>query len=269
MNPPRALLAEDEPILSQMLQHLLAQLWPQCQLCSIVDNGNAAVEQALLLRPDILFLDIKMPGRSGLEVVRDLLEEWPDDSAFPLLVFVTAYDEFAVPAFDQAAVDYVLKPVNATRLQQTVERLKLRLHARAAVQPQHDGELARVLAQLRDLVPAALSTPVPERLQVIRAAVGNTIRMIRVADVLYFEATDKYINVVTREHSSLIRSSLRELLPQLDAGIFWQIHRSTVVNSLHIHSAHKDEAGKITLLLRESTEKLPVSRIYAHLFKQM
>ncbi|MFZ6771416.1 LytR/AlgR family response regulator transcription factor [Undibacterium sp. SXout7W] len=271
----RALIAEDEPILSLTLQKMLEKLWPELQLCAIVDNGVAAVHEALKQLPDILFLDIKMPGQTGLEAARELAEEWPEDKAFPLIVYVTAYDEFALSAFEHSAVDYVLKPISEERMSKTVQRLRSRLEDSS----QQATELERVLGQLRHLLPGSagnsnntdLATQFQptERLSLIRAAVGNQIRMIPVEEVLYFEATDKYINVVTAEHSSLIRSSLRELLPQLDHHVFWQIHRSTVVNSRHIHLANKDEAGKITLRLRGSDDKLSVSRVYAHLFRQM
>lgn len=264
-----AIIAEDEPILALTLQKHLQQLWPELQILALAENGYEAVELALHKQPDILFLDIKMPGKTGLEVAQELVEEWPEQKAFPLLVYVTAYDEYALAAFDTAAADYVLKPVSAERLQKTIQRLQARL----ANQNQRQSELSQVLAQLQQLLPgqaSALAAPASsERLHLIKAAVGNHIRMIPIETVLYFEATDKYINVVTRDHASLIRSSLRELLPQLDPQIFWQIHRSTVVNSLAIEMAHKDENGKITLKLRDSADKLSVSRIYAHLFKQM
>ncbi|MFZ6723175.1 LytR/AlgR family response regulator transcription factor [Undibacterium sp. Ji49W] len=269
----RALIAEDEPILSLTLQKMLEKLWPELQLCAVVENGVHAVQEALDKQPDILFLDIKMPGKTGLEVAQELAEEWPDDKAFPLIVYVTAYDEYAIEAFEHSASDYVLKPASEERLAKTVQRLQARLDDGA----QRPNELDRVLEQLRHLVPGqALSVgtntgnqATPERLRIIRAAVGNQIRMIPVDEVLYFEATDKYINVVTKEHSSLIRSSLRELLPQLDSSIFWQIHRSTVVNTLHIQIANKDETGKISIKLKGSEDKLQVSRVYAHLFRQM
>ncbi len=271
MTIKRALIAEDEPILALTLQKMLGKLWPDLQICALAENGVQAVQEALTQLPDILFLDIKMPGKTGLEVAQELAEEWPDNKPFPLIVYVTAYDEYAVEAFEHSASDYVLKPISEERLTKTVQRLKARLDDGA----QRPNELERVLEQLRHLVPGQSlpggqqSQQSPERLRIIRAAVGNQIRMINVDDVLYFEATDKYINVVTKEHSSLIRSSLRELLPQLDSSVFWQIHRSTVVNTLHIHIANKDETGKITLKLKGSEDKLQVSRVYAHLFRQM
>ncbi|MBR7792886.1 response regulator transcription factor [Undibacterium sp. FT147W] len=264
----RALIAEDEVILSLTLQKMLEKLWPELVLCSVVENGVEAVREALQHAPDILFLDIKMPGKTGLEVAQELAEEWPENRPFPLIVYVTAYDEFAIQAFEHSASDYVLKPVSEERLSKTVQRLQMRL----TDQSQSGTELERVLEQLRHMMPGhvhASGSVVHKPLHMIRAAVGNQIRMIPVEDVLYFEATDKYINVVTKEHSSLIRSSLRELLPQIDSDVFWQIHRSTVVNSKKILAAHKDDNGKMTLKLRDSDDKLTVSRVYSHLFRQM
>lgn len=275
MTTLRALIAEDEPILALTLANMLSKLWPELLICSQVENGVAAVQEALELLPDILFLDIKMPGKTGLEAAQELAEEWPDHKPFPLIVYVTAYDEFALQAFEHAACDYVLKPISEARLEKTVKRLQSKLENHQS----RAGELENMVAQLRHLLPgmgintntsiSTSATPPQEKLTLIRAAVGNQIRMIALADVLYFEATDKYINVVTAEHASLIRMSLRELLPQLDSSVFWQIHRSTIVNSAFIHSALRDEAGKMSLKLRNSADKLQVSRVYAHLFRQM
>jgi DNA-binding LytR/AlgR family response regulator len=259
----RAIVAEDEPILCYALVQSLQRLWPELQIGAVVDNGVAAVREALAQHPDILFLDIKMPGKSGLEAAQELAEDWPDDLPFPLLVFVTAYDQFALQAFEHAAVDYVLKPINDARLAKTVERLKLRV---AQTQERGD-ELELVIDKLRGLTPAAIASS--EKLTLIRAAVGNQIRLIPVDEVLYFEATDKYVNVITADSQSLIRTSLKELLPQLDHSQFWQIHRGTIVNSQHIHVAIRDDLGKLTVKLRNREESLPVSRIFAHLFKQM
>ncbi len=257
-----ALIAEDEPILAATLSKALQRLWPELQINAMVENGIAAVQESLALQPDVLFLDIKMPGKTGLEVARELAEDWPDGKPFPLIVFVTAYDQFALEAFEHAAVDYVCKPVNDERLAKTITRLQARL-----TQPQgRNDELERMIGQLRSLVPAATTT---ERLTIVRAAVGNQIRMIPIGDVIYFEATDKYVNVVTADSESLIRTSLKELLPQLDSNQFWQIHRGTVVNANCIQMAVRDEAGKLSVKLRDRKESLPVSRLFAHLFKQM
>ncbi len=274
----KALIAEDEPILSITLQRMLGKLWPELELNSVVENGIEAVKAALSELPDVLFLDIKMPGKTGLEVAQELAEEWPAEQPFPMVVYVTAYDEFAVQAFETCAADYVLKPISEERLNKTIKRLQEHFQARTKTQndrQQPETELERVITQLRQLHQIQLPnsaenlSPTTEKLSVIRAAVGNNIRLIPIEDVIYFEATDKYINVVTAEHSSLIRSSLRDLLPQLDSSLFWQIHRSTVVNIKRVQMAHKDESGKITLKLKNSDDKLSVSRVYAHLFKQM
>jgi len=259
----RAIVAEDEPVLSQALVQALQRQWPALQIVATVPNGIEAVRETMALRPDILFLDIKMPGKSGLEAAQELAEEWPDTEAFPLVVFVTAYDQFALQAFEHAAVDYVLKPITDARLSKTIERLKERI---SMIQERGD-ELKQVIDKLRTLVPQPNSSG--ESLSMIRAAVGNQIRLIPIDDVLYFEATDKYVNVITAEHQSLIRTSLKELLPQLDSGQFWQIHRGTIVNSRHIQFAARDELGKLTVKLRNRDDNLVVSRLFAHLFKQM
>jgi DNA-binding LytR/AlgR family response regulator len=262
----RALIAEDEPILAATLSKTLERLWPELQISAMVENGIAAVQESLVLQPDILFLDIKMPGKTGLEAARELAEDWQDDKPFPLIVFVTAYDQFAMEAFEHAAVDYVCKPISDDRLGKTVARLKARLNVRPTQPQDRSDELERIVAQLRTLTPAPANT---ERLTIIRAAIGNQIRMIPIGDVIYFEAADKYINVVTAECESLIRTSLKELLPQLDSNQFWQIHRGTVVNANCIQMAVRDEAGKLSIRLRDRKESLQVSRLFAHLFKQM
>lgn len=257
-----ALIAEDEPILALTLSKMLERLWPELQISATVENGIAAVQESLALQPDILFLDIKMPGKTGLEAAQELAEDWPADKSFPLIVFVTAYDQFALEAFEHAAVDYVCKPISDERLAKTIMRLKERL-----TQPQgRNDELERIVGQLRALTPTQANA---ERLTIVRAAVGNQIRMIPIGDVVYFEAADKYINVVTADSESLIRTSLKELLPQLDSNRFWQIHRGTVVNANCIQMAVRDEAGKLSVRLRNRKESLPVSRLFAHLFKQM
>ena len=281
-SPPRALIAEDEPILAAALAHALRRLWPELDIVATCANGVEALQQGLALLPDILFLDIKMPGKTGLEAAEELAEQWPDGTPFPSIVFVTAYDEYALAAFEHAAADYVLKPVNDARLGKTVERLRQRLCASggsgsgsASATPApatmaapvtvsaSDDNLARLLAQLQAMLP-----PAP-RLQMIRAAVGNSVRMIALADVVYFEALDKYINVVCQDSEALIRTSLKELLPQLDPQQFWQIHRGTIVNASAIATAVRDEAGKLSLTLRQHPAQLRVSPLYAHLFRQM
>ena len=260
----RALIAEDEPILAATLARSLQRLWPELEIVGTAPNGVAAVEQALALKPGVLFLDIKMPGQTGLEAAEELAERWEGPEPFPQVVFVTAYDEYAVQAFEHAAADYVLKPVNDARLARTVERLRTLLAAR-----QDDGGLSGLsglVSQLQALLPAA---PSPERLTTIRAAVGNIVRMIPVEEVVFFQAVDKYVNVVTADSEALIRLSLKELLPQLDPQHFHQVSRGAVVNMRCVAAASRDTMGKVVLALRNRPEKLRVSPVYAHLFRQM
>ncbi|MEO8153783.1 MAG: LytTR family DNA-binding domain-containing protein [Rhizobacter sp.] len=264
-----ALIAEDEPLLAAHLKTELSRLWPALSIVATVGHGEAAVQKALELQPQILFLDIRMPGLSGLEAAHALAEDWPDGVAFPLVVFVTAHDQYALEAFDRAAVDYVLKPVSPDRLAQTCSRLQLALRQRADPSSPDDA-LNTALAQLRSLL-GATAAPANQqpKLSVIQAGVGAAIHMVKVDDVLYFEAADKYVRLVTPEREHLIRISLRELLPQLDMQRFWQIHRGTVVRADAVTTAVRDEAGKLTLSLRGHADKLAVSRLYAHLFKAM
>lgn len=268
----RALIAEDEPLLADALKLELAALWPELDVVAVARNGIEALDGLQAHRPDIAFLDIRMPGMSGIEVAQAVAEDWPSGSAPPLIVFVTAFDEFAVAAFEQSAVDYVLKPVQRDRLGRAVERLKARLASRPG-----DAMLESLAAQLRGI----LQTPgagLPggagaggalEPLRTIRAGVGETVRMIPIGEVIYLQATDKYVNVVTASGEALIRESLRDLLPRLDTAKFAQIHRSTVVNLDFVTAAVRDDQGRVGLKLRDRTEKLTVSRLYAHLFKAM
>jgi len=264
----RALIAEDEPILAATLAKTLLGLWPELEIVATAPNGLAAVEQGLALRPDILFLDIRMPGQTGLEAAEELAERWEGPEPFPHIVFVTAFDDYAVEAFERAAVDYVLKPVSAGRLGKTVERLRALVDARSAPAASVPGaeSLGQLLGQLQALLPAALAT---ERLTTVRAAVGNVVRMIPVADVVFFQAVDKYVNVATADSEALIRVPLKDLLPQLDPDRFRQVSRSMVVNMAYVTSAGRDDLGKVTLNLRGRPEKPRVSPVYAHLFRQM
>jgi DNA-binding LytR/AlgR family response regulator len=259
--PIRALIAEDEPILAAVLAQTLQRLWPGLEIAGTAPNGLAAVEQALALRPDILFLDIRMPGQTGLEAAEELAERWDAAQPFPEVVFVTAYDDYALTAFEQAAADYVLKPVSEERLRKTVERLRARVDAR-----QDDGGMVQLFEQMRALLPHA---PSPERLTVIRAAVGNMVRMIPVQEVVYFQALDKYVNVATADSEALIRLPLKDLMSQLDPAQFCQVSRSSIVNMKQVASASRDETGKLTLALHGRTDRLKVSPLFAHLFRQM
>ena len=271
----RAVIAEDEPLLAESLRSELQALWPELEVLAIVGNGEAAVNEALTRRPDVVFLDIRMPGMGGLEAAEALTEDWPEGAPFPLLVFVTAYDQYALQAFERAAIDYVLKPVQPARLRATVQRLQAALAAKAGAAPAH--ELVDMVERLRGLLGltsnpssgAGSAAASSEPLRVIQAGVGNAIHMVPIDDVLYFEAADKYVRVITASREHLIRTSLRDLLPRLDPSRFWQIHRGTVVRAEAIASAERDEAGRVTLKLQGRPEKLVVSRLYAHRFKAM
>jgi DNA-binding LytR/AlgR family response regulator len=268
-----ALIAEDEPLLAASLQAELARAWPELHIAASVPDGLSAVTQALALQPTVCFLDIRMPGQTGLDAAQALAEDWPEDAPFPLLVFVTAYDQYAVQAFEAQAVDYLIKPVDPKRLAACVDRLRKRLADRPGVSPVPVASTAPALsdeslAQLRALLAGPAAAPQP-RLEVIQAAVGNTVHMVPVDSVLYFEAADKYLRVVTAEREHLIRLSLRELLPQLDAKVFWQVHRGLVVRATAIQTAVRDESGKVLLTLRGCADRLTASRLYAHLFKGM
>ena len=262
---PSALIAEDEPLLALSLQQELARAWPELHIAATVGDGDSAVRDALALQPDVLFFDIRMPGRSGLDATAELAEEWPEGTPFPALVFVTAYDQYAVQAFETEAVDYIIKPVQPARLQKTVAKLRELLARR---QPGGAG-LEATLAQLRNLLTGAPGASTQALLKVLQVSVGSSIRMVPIEDVLFFEAADKYVRVLTVGHEYLLRTPLRELLPQLDSQAFWQVHRGTVVRAGAIDSVQRDETGKLQLQLRGHGEKLPVSRLYAYRFKAM
>ncbi len=265
---PTALIAEDEPLLAGALKAELALAWPELQVLALVGDGASAVTKALQLLPDVLFFDIRMPGLSGLEAAAELADRWDSGTTrgapFPALVFVTAYDQYAMAAFEAQAMDYLLKPVQSERLKKTVAKLQATLSSRSQAMVNFETTLGQLRALLGEN-----ARPAAAPLKMIQASVGTSIRMLPVSEVVYFEAADKYVRVLSSEHEYLIRTALRELLPQLDAGVFWQVHRGTVVNSDCIDSVARDEAGKLSLSLRGRPEKLPVSRLYAHLFKAM
>ncbi|MEJ6023921.1 LytR/AlgR family response regulator transcription factor [Ramlibacter sp. PS4R-6] len=258
-----ALIAEDEPLLAQALQAELAKACPGIDIVAVVGDGEAAVTQALALAPDVLFFDIRMPGQSGIDAAAQLADEWPDGKPFPALVFITAYDQYAVQAFETQAIDYVLKPVQPARLARTMAKVKDFLAQR------NGNGLEATLGQLRSLI-GKVPEPAPQPvLNVLQVSVGNNIRMVPVDEVLYFEAADKYVRVLTAQHEYLIRTPLKDLAPQLDAQKFWQVHRGTIVRADAIETVSRDEAGKMHLTLRGRQDKLAVSRLYAHLFKAM
>ncbi|MBT2335255.1 response regulator transcription factor [Variovorax paradoxus] len=279
---PTALIAEDEPLLAQALQAELATAWPELQVLATAGDGRSAVREALRLLPQVLFFDIRMPGLDGLGAAAELADSWPADEApLPQLVFVTAYDEYAARAFEAQAIDYVLKPVQPERLRKTVLRLQQALGARQQqtrpAPAAADEALERTLAQWRQVLAAAAgkgaSAPpaatAPLKMIAASEAGGSTVRMVAIDEVLYFEAADKYIRVLTATHEYLIRTPLKQLLTQLDPDTFWQVHRAVVVRSSAVEAVHRDEAGKLHLDLRGRPEKIPVSRLYGHLFRAM
>ena len=248
----KALIADDEPLLAQHLRARLAALWPDLEVVGLAANGIEARRMLEDLKPDIAFLDIRMPGQSGLEVVQALS---PETRAACRVVFVTAHDEFAVQAFDREAVDYLLKPVVDDRLALAIERLR-----RPASRVQPDDLMQRLQA----LLPKSAT-----HLAWIRASVGAEVRLVAVDEVCYFQAADKYTAVYTRDAELLIRTPIKELGDQLNPDHFWQVHRGTLVNVRQIVSARHDALGRVSLKLRDRPEAVAVSRAYAHLFKQM
>ena len=243
-----ALIAEDEPLLRKQLKTRLAQAWPELVIVAEAENGADAVALASEFSPDIAFLDIRMPVRDGLAVAEAIGEGCH-------IVFVTAYDEYAVTAFEQGAVDYVLKPVTAERIAKVVDRVKARLAS-----PRVD--LTGVLRQL-----AARDNGGP--LRWIKASLGNALRLIPVDEVCYFHAEDKYTKVVTAAGEALIRKTIRELYDELDPEVFWQVHRGTIVNLRAIARVERDYRDQPLVFLKDRPEPLTVSRTFAHLFKTM
>jgi len=250
---PTALIAEDEPLLRAQLKARLAEAWPELAIVGEAENGEDALATIVERRPDVAFLDIRMPVRSGIDVAREL-------DGLTHIVFVTAYDEYAVAAFDEGAVDYVLKPVTAERIAKVVARVKARLAG-----PPED--LTALLARLaaRDGVREGARPP----LKWIRASLGPTMQMIAVDDVLYFQAEDKYTKVVTEASEALIKKPIKELFEELDTEAFWQIHRGTIVNLRAIAKVERDWRDQPVITLKARPETLTVSRTFAHRFKAM
>ena len=282
-NPaPTALIAEDEPLLAQELQHNLARLWPELQIVASVGDGLSAVQKALALQPDVIFMDIQMPGQSGLDAAMALIDEWPQPNLaaptplahkpLPQLVFVTAYDHYAVKAFEAQAVDYLLKPVNLSKLTITIKRLIASSRKRDNLDIYFESYL-NVFKSLNYYKSGADQTPTLPKLKTLQVSVGHgaaqQIKFIAVDDVLLLEAADKYLQVFTAQGDYLLRTPLKELLPQLSEDDFWQIHRGTVVRASCIESVSRDEAGKQWLCLRGHKGKVAVSRLWAHRFRAM
>ncbi|MEW6370653.1 MAG: LytTR family DNA-binding domain-containing protein [Pseudomonadota bacterium] len=256
---PTAIIADDERLMRDQLRMRLEQVWPELEIVGEAKNGEEAVELVGQHRPDLTFLDIRMPGKTGMEAAREIGER-------SQIVFVTAYDQYAVEAFERGAVDYVLKPSEPERLKVTVERLKARLEASkgkpgAAV----NDSVTAMLSQLAEKIAA----PKPKHLQWIQASIGQDLRMIPVEEILFFRSDEKYTCVQTEKFEALIRKPVRDLAEELDPSLFWQIHRATLVNVNAIEGVTRDIRGRHLVLIKGRPEKLEVSRSFLHLFKQM
>jgi DNA-binding LytR/AlgR family response regulator len=259
-----AVVADDERLLREQLKTRLAAVWPELEVIAEARDGNEALQKADELRPDVVFLDIRMPGMTGIEAAREILAlpDWRGE-----VVFVTAYDEYAVAAFEQGALDYLLKPVESERLAQTAQRLKARLAKRQATPAtQDEAALDALMAKLSQLQ-QGIAPRKTEPLRWIQAATGATTRLIDINDVLFFRSDEKYTRVQTRDQEAFIRTPIRELLPQLDGQRFWQIHRSAIVNLGAIAAVTRDDTGRQRVHIREHAEVLEVSRSFAHLFR--
>jgi DNA-binding LytR/AlgR family response regulator len=273
-----AVIADDERLLREQLRARLLEVWPELDIVAEAKNGAEAVALTEAHRPDIVFLDIRMPGMTGIEAARAIaqLPVDEDDSAADAepsrrpwrgceIVFITAYDQYAVEAFEQGVVDYVLKPAERDRLKLTVERLRKRLEQRAGDEPPDAAGMQQLLQKLATRMNPA-SAP---KLKWVQATVGSSIQMIPVEDVLFFISDEKYTRVQTATLEALIRKPIKELVEELDADLFWQIHRSTLVNTRAIASVTRDLRGRQLVAVRGHPEKLEVSRTYAGLFKGM
>ncbi len=277
LTPPlTALIAEDEKLMRERIVGMLAKAWPELEIVAVANDGLDALSEWKKHRPQIAFLDIRMPGKTGLEVAAELAAE--DDA--PHIVFVTAYDEYAIKAFENDAADYLLKPVEAERLLATVARLKKRLQLASEMPPNAAPALAsdnllgllESLLNRRDPVDAtsnlASAPAAPPKLKWIRATLGNKTRLININDAVFFQSDTKYTRIVTHDSEALVRTPLKELLEGLDEHEYWQIHRSTIVNANMIDRVEREGPEKLTLYLKNRTEKLAVSRQFFHLFKQ-
>jgi DNA-binding LytR/AlgR family response regulator len=250
MGAPTAILAEDEPVLRAQLRELLATVWPELKIVATAEDGVQAIQALQRHLPDVLFLDIQMPGLTGLDVARQASNRHH-------VVFVTAYNQHAVAAFEEGAVDYLMKPLDAERLATACARVKSRL----ASAPANLENLLRVLARM--------TAPGQSYLRWINASMGADVKLITVDEIRYFQSDTKYTRVVTAEGECLIRKPLKELLDELDPTLFWQIHRSTIVNVGAIAGVTRDFAGHVAVKLKGRKETLAVSQPFAHLFRQM
>lgn len=271
---PTAVIADDERLMREQLRSRLAEVWPELQVVGEAKNGLEAVDLVQQHRPDIVFLDIRMPGLTGVDAARQIAQlpppEGREDELLPEIVFITAYDEYAVQAFEQGVADYVLKPAERERLQLTVDRIRKRLAARQGAGGGTEAPPAAPLQQLLHQLAARLNPGgAPQYLQWIQAAVGQSIQMIAVAEVLFFVSDEKYTRVQTAQVEALIRKPIKELVDELDPKVFWQIHRSTLVNVTAIAGVTRDFRGRQIVSVKGHPEKLEVSRSYTGLFKGM
>jgi len=272
---PTAVIADDERLLREQLQARLAEVWPELEIVGEAKNGTEAVELVEQHHPDLVFLDIRMPGMNGIEAARAIAQLPVDeDGAKPEgrppwhgaeVVFISAYDQYAIEAFEQGVVDYVLKPAERERLQVTVDRVRKRLANRGTDEAPDASGMQGLLQKLAERMNPG-SVP---RLKWIQATVGTSIQMIPVEDVLFFISDEKYTRVQTASMEALIRKPIKELVAELDADEFWQIHRSTLVNARAIAGVSRDLRGRQLVAVRGHPEKLEVSRSYAGLFKGM
>ena len=269
-----AILADDERLMREQLRARLSEAWPELVFLAEAKNGGEAVEMVETHEPDFAFLDIRMPGMTGIEAARAILGREGNTCQ---IVFITAYDQYAVEAFEQGAIDYVLKPADRERLAKTVERLKARVDrpespAKALDRPDVAELLTRLASRLDATAgPGAATTAagaVP-RLQWIQASVGQSLRLIPVEDVLFFQSDEKYTRVQTAQFEALIKKPIKELIDELDPDRFWQIHRATLVNAQAIATVSRDFRGRQIVTVTGHPQKLEVSRTYTHLFKQM
>jgi DNA-binding LytR/AlgR family response regulator len=267
---PRAVIADDERLMREQLRARLAEVWPELEIVAEAKNGIEAVELVEQHHPDLVFLDIRMPGMTGVEAARGIAQlpsgdETDDGWPGCEVVFITAYDQYAIEAFEQGVVDYVLKPAERERLAVTVERIGKRLAQRRS----DEGAAPAGMQQLLQTLTQRMNPAAPAQLQWIQATVGQSIQMIPVEDVLFFISDEKYTRVQTATVEALIRKPIKELVEELDAKLFWQIHRSTLVNVKAIAGITRDLRGRQLVSVRGHPEKLEVSRSFTGLFKGM
>ncbi|MCZ8235652.1 MAG: LytR/AlgR family response regulator transcription factor [Inhella sp.] len=268
--PIRAILADDERLMREQLRARLTEVWPELEIVAEAKNGLEAVALTQEHHPDVCLLDIRMPGLTGVEAAKQIAQlPETEDWGTPEIVFITAYDQYAVEAFEQGVADYVLKPAERERLQLTAERLKKRLAARADPSAAADLPSSQPLQQLLQRLSSLQSGQPPRHLEWIQASVGPEIRMIPVSEVLFFISDEKYTRVQTETVEALIRKPIKELVDELDPHLFWQIHRSTLVNVKAIAGIGRDFRGRQLVSVRGAKDKLEVSRSYTHLFKGM